>query len=388
MAEVTPPGFLQNAGNVHTAEILRSSYSGLLHGVRTASSLVARGGVVLGMGGSLNVLQNGSPNMSVNVSSGQAYVPGTEGTKQATYVCVNDATKNLTITAADGTNPRIDIIVAKVQDTLYSGAVNSWSLAVVTGTPSGSPAIPTAPANSILLAQVLVGAGVTSIVNANITDRRVYMAAAGGVIPCASNSRPDTTTVPPGTIIYEADTTLHRKLIGSSWLLLSPYRQTNTLGSTTSTVTFSNIPTTLKHITVMYTVRGDATADGTMLLRVNGNSGTNYSWQSFNAFTIGTGNTSNTLQTGAAIAGIPTGGGTGIWGIGKIDIVGWDAPHADQLMGVAQGGYIFNTTGGSNNTYTVFAYKGTSGSGYTSLSLTQGTGGFIAGSEFILEGWD
>src|SRR6188768_1022185 len=109
MAEVTPPGFLQNAGAVHTAEILRGSYSGLIGGVRTASSLVARGGVALGFGGSLAVSQNGSPNMSVNVASGQVFVPGTEGTKQATYSCVNDATKNITITAADGTNPRIDI---------------------------------------------------------------------------------------------------------------------------------------------------------------------------------------------------------------------------------------------------------------------------------------
>lgn len=388
MAEVTPPGFLQNAGNVHTAEILRSSYSGLLNGVHTASSLVARGGVVLGMGGSLNVTQNGSPNMSVNVASGQAYVSGTEGTKQATYVCVNDATKNLTITAADGSNPRIDIIVAKVQDSLYSGAVNSWSLVVVAGTPAGSPAIPTAPANSVLLAQVLVGAGVTSIVNANITDRRIYMAAAGGVIPCASNSRPDTTTVPPGTIIYEADTTLHRKLVGSSWPLLSPYRVNNTLSGSTGTVTFSSIPTSLKRIEVRYTVRGDASANGNLLLRINGNSGTNYSWQAFNAFTIGTSNSSNTLQTSVLVGGIPVGGGAGIWGVGRIDIVGWDAPHADQLMGLAHAGYIFNTTGGSNNTYTTFAYKGTSASGYTSLSLIADAGSFLAGSEFILEGWD
>ena len=388
MAEVTPPGFLQNAGNVHTAEILRGSYSGLINGVKTAAGLVTRGGVALGVGGNLAVTQNGAPNMSVNVASGQVYVPGTEGTKQATYSCINDATKNVTITAADGTNPRIDLIVAKVQDTLYSGAVNSWSIVVVTGTPAGSPAAPTAPANSVTLAQILVGAGVTSIVTGNITDRRFYMAAAGGVITCLSTDRPATTVVPAGTIIYESDTTLHRKLVGSSWLLLSPYKASNTLGSTTSTVTFSNIPTSLKQIRVRYTVRGDASADGTMLVRINGNSGTNYSWQSWNAFTIGTGNTSNTLQTGAAIAGIPTGGGAGIWGIGVIDIVGWDAPHADQLMGVAIGGYIFNTTGGSNNTYTTFAYKGTSGSGYTSLSLTQGAGGFIAGSEFLLEGWD
>jgi len=388
LAEVTPPGFLQNAGAVHTAEILRGSYSGLINGVKTAAGLVTRGGVVLGVGGNLAVTQNGAPNMSVNVAAGQVYVPGTEGSKQATYSCVNDATKNITITAADGTNPRIDLIVAKVQDTLYSGAVNSWSLVVVTGTPAGSPAVPTQPANSVALGQILVGAGVTSIVTGNITDRRFYMAAAGGVITCPSTDRPATTTVPAGTIIYESDTTLHRKLVGSSWLLLSPYRVSNTLSGSTGTVTFSNIPTTLKHIQLQYTVRADASANGDLLLRVNGNSGTNYSWQAWNAFTIGTSNSSNTLQTSVLVGGIPTGGGVGIWGAGVINLIGWDAPHADQLMGIAQLGYIFNTTGGSNNTYTVFAYKGTSASGYTSVSLIANAGSFLAGSEFILEGWD
>lgn len=388
MAEVTPPGFLQNAGNVHTAEILRASYSGLINGVKTAAGLVTRGGVALGIGGNLQVTQNGAPNMSVNVASGQIYIPGTEGSKQATYSCVNDATKNVTITAADGTNPRIDLIVAKVQDTLYSGAVNSWSIVVVTGTPAGSPAVPSQPANSIAIGQVLVGAGVTSIVTGNITDRRFYMAAAGGVITCPSTDRPATTNVPPGTIIYESDTTLHRKLVGSSWLLLSPYRQSNTLSGSTGTVTFSSIPTTLKRVELRYTVRGDASANGDLLLRINGSSGANYSWQLFNAFTTGTSNTANTAQTSSLVGGITTGGGVGIWAVGRIDIIGWDAPHSSQLMGTAQGGYVFNASGASNNTYAIFGYSGTSGSGYSSVSLIASAGNFIAGSEFILEGWD
>src|SRR4051812_47438970 len=101
------------------------------------------------MGGAFAGSQNGSPNMSVNVASGQVYIPGTQGTKQADSVGINDPRKNITITAADGTNPRIDLIVAKVQDSLYSGVTNAWSLVVVTGTPAGSPAAPTAPANSL-----------------------------------------------------------------------------------------------------------------------------------------------------------------------------------------------------------------------------------------------
>jgi len=44
---------------------------------------------------------------------------------------------------------------------------------VVTGTAAASPVAPATPANSIALAQVLVGTSVTSILNANITDVRV-----------------------------------------------------------------------------------------------------------------------------------------------------------------------------------------------------------------------
>lgn len=388
MSEVNPPGFLQNAGNVHTAEILRSSYSGLQHGIRTAGSLVARGGVVPFMGGVLAVTQNGSPNMSVNVASGQVYVPGTEGTKQGTYACVNDATKNVTITAADGSNPRIDLVVAKVQDTLYSGAVNSWSLAIVTGTPSGSPAVPTAPANSVTLAQIAVGAGVTSILTANITDKRFYVAAVGGVIQCTSATRPATTTVPVGSQIFETDTNLLYILIGSTWKLVMPYRQNNTLGGTAATVTFSSIPTSLKRIQVSFTIRGDASSSGIVRLRINGDSGANYSWQLWNSFTVGTSNTSATAQVGADIVAFPTGGGAGIWAAGRIEFMGWDVPHATQLTGISQSGYIFNTSGASNNTYAVWVYSGASGSGYTSITLTQTTGNFLAGSEFLLEGWD
>jgi hypothetical protein len=388
MTEVNPPGFLQNAGNVHTAEILRSAHSGLLHGVKTAAGLVARGGVVSGMGGNLAVTQNGSPNMSVNVAAGHAYVPGTEGSKQGTYVVVNDASKNLTITAADGTNPRIDLIVAKVQDTLYSGAVNSWSLAVVAGTPAGSPAVPTQPANSIALAQVLVGAGVTSIVTGNITDRRYYAAALGGVIPCTSTDRPSITTVPNGTLIFETDTNLLRMLVVSSYILASPFRQVNVLGSAAATVTFSGIPSSLNRVTLTWSVRGDAASSGVMLGRVNGDSGANYRSQIFNNFATSTNASASIGQTSWTLCSFPFGSGTGEWNGGELTLMGWHAPHANYLTGISQSGYIFNTSGGSQSLYQAVAYLGSSGSGYTSLTLTQTSGNFQAGSSFAIEGWD
>lgn len=142
---------------------------------RRMTRFVAQGaqGVRTYVGGDLLVSANGTPNMSVNVAAGEALVNGTQNTtSQGAYHCLNDATVNLTIAASDPTNPRIDIVVAQVQDAAYSGGTNAWSLAVVTGTPAPSPSPPATPNNAIVLAQVAVAANATSITSGNITDTR------------------------------------------------------------------------------------------------------------------------------------------------------------------------------------------------------------------------
>lgn len=161
MAAVNPPFVIQD--QTHASDIFR----------RMVRALRIQQGVV--NSGDMAVSQNGSPNMSVNVAAGLAVVDGTQDVlHQGSYVCLNDATVNLAISAADPTNPRIDIVVAKVQDSQYSGATDAWSLAVVTGAPAPSPSAPAAPANSVILAQVAVAALASSITNANITDQRAF----------------------------------------------------------------------------------------------------------------------------------------------------------------------------------------------------------------------
>src|SRR5262245_58308947 len=87
----------------------------------------------------LQVPQDGTPNMSVNVAIGHAWVDGTENASQGTYHLYNDATLNVAISAAHATNARKDLIVARIKDAAYSGASNAGSIEVVTGTPAGSP---------------------------------------------------------------------------------------------------------------------------------------------------------------------------------------------------------------------------------------------------------
>lgn len=222
MAVVNPPGFLQNL-TTHTAEILRGSNNALIAGSRAAASLVSRGGVHPDLGGFLLVTQNGSPNMSVNVASGIAYIPGTEGSKQGTYVSTNDATLNVSIAAADPSNPRIDLIVYKVQDAAYSGAVNSGSIVAVTGTPAGSPSAPATPSNALVLAQIAVSASDTSIVTGDITDRRTFLSSVGGIIRCTTSTRPGIGTVAEGQVIYETNTDsfYYTTDTGTTWLRIA-----------------------------------------------------------------------------------------------------------------------------------------------------------------------
>ena len=194
MTAQNPPSYLQ--ASLHPAKNLR----------KMTQALATPG--VVGTD-DLKVSQSLTPAMSVLVPNGSVFIAGTAASDQGNYFAFNNGDTTLTITAAHATNPRIDRIVAKVEDAETSGVVNAWSLAVVTGTPAGSPVAPAAPANSVTLATVAVAALATTVVNANITDLRPRAAALGAITVCKSTTRPSSPYV--GQEIYETDTA--RKLV-------------------------------------------------------------------------------------------------------------------------------------------------------------------------------
>jgi hypothetical protein len=159
MALRTPPSWLQNGS--HPAENDRLTTQGLWKttGILNAADLA--------------VTQSASPGMSVSVAAGWANIVGTTQANMGSYQAYNDAAATLTVTTANPSNPRIDIVVVQVNDAYYTGSLNSVTFSVVAGTPAVSPVAPTTPANSILLATIAVAAGATQILNANITDNRV-----------------------------------------------------------------------------------------------------------------------------------------------------------------------------------------------------------------------
>jgi hypothetical protein len=115
----------------------------------TFASALAGDGVVDGMGVSAQI----TPDMTVAVAGGLARIAG-----YYAYV----AAQNVTIAAADSSNPRFDLIVSD-----YNGTVSR-----VAGTAAAAAVPPAVPANSLQLAQVYVPASVTAITNAMIVDKR------------------------------------------------------------------------------------------------------------------------------------------------------------------------------------------------------------------------
>lgn len=119
----------------------------------------ARTGVVSGCA----VTAQGSPDMTVAVAAGLIIVDG---------LIVTVASGNVTITTADATNPRFDLITVN----------NSGTKARTGGTAAANPEFPAIPANSVVLAAVYVPANDTAINTNQIVDKRVTVSPHGAIL--------------------------------------------------------------------------------------------------------------------------------------------------------------------------------------------------------------
>lgn len=203
--------------------------------------------------GDFTVTQNGTPNMSVNVATGMAFVRGTEdATNQGMYWVENEASQNVSIGAAHATLNRIDLVVIRIRDNAYStGPSNDATIFVVAGTPASSPSAPSAPPNSFILAEVTVGAAVTSIVTANIANKRTtslgqgFASLRGAFRRCAAATKPNVSLQPFQDFIIEDDGLRLDYWNGSVWKAFTgaytssvgTYNTTTSLASTGATVT-------------------------------------------------------------------------------------------------------------------------------------------------------
>jgi len=167
MALRTPPSWLQQGS--HPAENDRL----------TTQALWKTTGIVNST--DLQVTQSLTPAMTVSVAAGYAVIIGTIQTNMGAYMAYNDGAVTLSLTTANPTLPRIDLVCATVNDAYYTGALNDVTFQVIAGVPNASPTAPALPDNSISLATIAVAANATSIVNANITDTRVVTTTSVGI---------------------------------------------------------------------------------------------------------------------------------------------------------------------------------------------------------------
>jgi len=148
--------------------------------------------------GAFQVTQRGAgANQSVDVAAGSAYVTGDDTTFQGKYRLQNDATVNAVVAAAHASLPRIDIAVVRVRDSQYGTGGDDATIMTIAGTPTsgatlgnrlGAPALPN---SNLYLADILVPAASTQVLNANIADKRVF----SSIVPTGAP-----VTIPPGSI--------------------------------------------------------------------------------------------------------------------------------------------------------------------------------------------
>ncbi|WP_168586461.1 hypothetical protein [Saccharopolyspora sp. ASAGF58] len=130
----------------------------------TPGNLTGEAGVLPGGGGSngqLGVVALDQPGMGVQVIAGQCVIPvaGELG-----YVGTLPTSGTLDIAPADQTNPRIDLIVARVVDSAEGTGDRKFTVEVVQGVASATPSEPSLSGmNCVVVSAVRVKASATSI---------------------------------------------------------------------------------------------------------------------------------------------------------------------------------------------------------------------------------
>jgi len=156
--------------------------------------------------GQLNGLQAyaDSTGMQVKVKTGLAWIEG--------FYFETDLEYTLAIATADGTNPRIDLVVLRLDM-----SANTVDFGILTGTPAASPAVPSvtqgATIYEIALAQVRVDAAVVTIAAGKVTDSRTISLGAWE----AELARDGRLTLTSGTPVTSGD------VLAATSLYFTPY---------------------------------------------------------------------------------------------------------------------------------------------------------------------
>lgn len=380
MATQTVPAYIGQALFEHPVELDRN----ILEGLYQRTGAIRLGDYVLSVGAGTR---------AIAVAPGRYFILGVENATQGGYHVWSDGIETFLLSSA--ATSRIDSFILRVHDDQYGTipGVPTAFVEVVQGIVSGSPVARAdsyfnvggpayVPGAWARLGDVRVNAADTgSIPVGQITNANRYVRMPGGITLCGSTSRPSDPLL--GDEIFETDTKLSYWYDGV-WRMKRKIIQEIVVGAPVASVTFSNIPTTLKNLRVSWSARCSAAA-GTydFNMQVNNVAAGNYFGivQSIvNTTTAGL----NVNGGNAARVGIVLGNVTqpNKFSSGYVDIEGWNDPHSGGLNFIAQGGH-FDTSANSWLEHSAWHFVPVGP--YTSLKFTPGSGNFAAASVFQLE---
>lgn len=258
-----------------------------------------------------------TPNMTVIVSAGFAYIDNHDSGGAGTYVCANDSDVTLTIAPAGGAGQfRRDCVVASVYDQETAGSVSEWRLEVIQGTyaaSAGAAVRPSLPPNAQILADVTVAPSQTSVAAGQIIDIRQFSVALGGILPVASNNAPN--RLHPGQVLYLTDTDVLEvgQLAGTKRQVREVIRPVMSLQNANppfnvlaAYVDF--LPASWAPITVTVPPSGmvRVTVSADIMNTNTGTSTCHATWRASGAITIGASQFNNLSVSGSRIAGSRT----------------------------------------------------------------------------------
>ena len=186
------PGYpLYVDGAYYTAEQWRELDGGTsVQDAGSTSSVSPASGVYPDSGTAMLVLPGGG--MTVTVNAGYCSIASSAGVGAYRFGLMAQAT--LTVAANSTGQTRLDYVLAAVSD---DGSGSTSSVEYLTGTTSP----PSQPTNSLLLAEISVPNGASSVTSGDIADLRTFVAAPGCIVPVISAA--DAPSGPTGQLYYD-----------------------------------------------------------------------------------------------------------------------------------------------------------------------------------------
>ncbi|SFK92779.1 hypothetical protein SAMN05216275_14174 [Streptosporangium canum] len=160
--------------------------------------------------------------LQANVTPFVAVVDGTSNSLQGQVVVVADANETLTFAAGEAAVARTDRVVLQVRDNTFDASGSTDARVVIVKGNTSTGAATAVPASSLLLWEVVVPIGASSITFSSArTDRRQWIATPMR-IPVNSSTERDALPAIPGLEVTRLDTGDIQQYWSSAWRTLLP----------------------------------------------------------------------------------------------------------------------------------------------------------------------